>query len=240
MSNPYGAIAGIGAEAGNIYQDIGAINKTQAGINQDTSTANQAYGNQNKGLQAVSGPGGIISQLTGPGGITSQLANWNGLKPAELAQLQTSLGNSTQSLLSTLHSQMGGVANPAQALQRLGSTQAQSNLQLTSNLGAQAQSQELGALESAGSLTTEAGSLGLGAANQYGQQGSQFMDFASQLSKLLSGEQQNLASATTGLATDIGNVGNPFAKNGGSTPALPTYGTSASDTSGSNNIYSGQ
>lgn len=235
MGSAISGLFGLGGDLANIGMQANDIGQTEAGIQQDTNASNKAYGAQTGGLNSILntalGPGGLSSLIgaaSGPGGTTSQLSNWNGLKPAELASLQTSLGNNTNSMMNSFKSELGGVANPAMALQRLGAQSDQSNLQLTSSLGAAAQSQELGATEAAGglqaSLASLLGSLGTNATSQFGGQGRDFMGAASGLAKNLQQEQDNLSQSVSGAANEAGSIFNPLGSKG-----TPTGGGSTAD-----------
>jgi hypothetical protein len=176
-----GDVIGAGTSAAQISSGKG-------GVQQDTNAANSAYGDQTKTLDYI---------LTS---IAPALANWNGLKPAELQQLNNTMANNTESMVKTVSSQAGGAANPGQLISRLGSSTEQTNLGLGTALGAAAQSQELQALESAGSLTAAAGA-------GFGQQGNAFMSYAQDNQNNVNNAWNNLTGDVTGIATSAATGG---------------------------------
>jgi hypothetical protein len=165
--------------------------KTQTADQQfglDTAYANQGMaGGAASALQNnpyLAGITGLVQQILQPnqnvssevgsanrlGTIAGQLDRWKGLKPQEMAALETQSGNATQSAAQTLEQQMGGVANPALLAQKLQENVSQSSMDTGVQLGAAGAQQELGAREAAGqAVGQQAGIYGSAASEQLAQ-----------------------------------------------------------------------
>jgi hypothetical protein len=141
---------------------------------------------------------------TGPlGQALSGLEDFHGLKPEEIAALQTTLGNAGQSTAKTIQSQLGGVANPNQLIQSLYNQNAQSGLNLGTQLGGMGAAQELSALQSAGQLSEQ------GILDTLGMQSSAFgqgLGSLGGLTNTYAGLLKGQGNPSAGLGGSLGNI----------------------------------
>ena len=160
-------------------------------------------------MGGASSPGG--GSITNPymqaaGGTMGQLQNFQGLKPQEMSALQTSLGQGGQSTINTLMSRLGGAANPNALAQSLLGQNSQNSLNLGTQLGAQGAGQELGALQSAGSI-------GQGLSGQQMGGWGQALSSLGQLFGLQTGPAMQGLGALGGISGQYGQAGAQAAQN---------------------------
>ena len=265
----------LGAEAGSIDDITNSYfgsGGTQSGINSLmsylTGQQGQAYTSPYTS-SANSAAGGLSNYTNGnmsaAQGTASQLANFNGLQPAQLNALQTTLGNSGRSTVNTLMSQLGGTANPNALAQSLLDSNNSNALNSTIQLGSQAAGEQLAGLQSAGQLQSGLSGQQLSGAQSgadlygtlsgqnlsYGQgnQSTQAQLYGQQtglLGSALSGEQgmaQLYGQAGQNAAQTAQSYGNPFASglSGLSTGISGLFGSGAggNSSSGTYNFGSG-
>jgi hypothetical protein len=130
------------------------------------SLLNSSSGTLTSGIQGILGSSGTTpygtSAAGSAGGLTnlaSSLENFQALSPQEISALSTQAGNTVSSTAKTIASQSGGVPNPALQAQQAETQAGQTTAGEASQLGSIASQQKLGALQSAGSDISGAGSL---------------------------------------------------------------------------------
>jgi hypothetical protein len=143
--------------------------------------------------------GGTMSNPYASSAATTagQLQNFTGLQPAELAALQTTLGNSGLSTARTFQSQAGSGANNNRLMQSLYNQNNLNALNSTTQLGGLGAEQEEGALASAGGIQS-----GLSGQNVDYQQG-----IASLLNSLFGTQTGTVDSSLGGLNTMAAGYG---------------------------------
>ncbi len=204
-----------GAEAGDINQLLGQYfgqtvpqeNALMGSFGGQMGAAGNQFG------QAFGQAGGDIA---GMGNTISALQNFQGLKPQEMAALQTALGNQGLSTINTLRGGMGGYANPNEALQAALNANNQNALNATVQLGGMGAQQELGALQGAGGLQSSQAGLESGLA---GLANSRYQGLAGGLESLLGMQSGMMGQAMGGMnqmAGGYGAAGAQAAKNAAS------------------------
>jgi hypothetical protein len=235
--------------AGAQSQLLGAEAQSIDGITNSYFGQGGANQGMNRLMQYLSGTLGqtYSSPYTSSAASTaSGLQNFQGLKPQEMAALQTNLGNSGQSTVNTLLSRLGGTANPNALAQDLFTQNNQNALNSTVQLGNLGAQQELGAQQSAGQLYS--GLSGQNLSYQLGNQtdlNSLYGTQAGLLGSALSG-QSNIAQqyglAGAQAAQNASSYGNPWANAltslGGLAGSSGVFGNASS--AGSTNYFNPQ
>jgi hypothetical protein len=157
--------------------------------NQNATSMNNPYAQGAQGVGNSLAAGGQNGNMTSAQGSAAQLQNFNGLKPQEMAALQTQLGNSGQQTINSLRGQIGGTANPNATIQGLMGQNQQNVLNAGVQLGGQAAGQELSAQQSAGNLYSGLSGQNIGA---MGAGGSLLSGLSSQLNGVNATELQGL------------------------------------------------
>lgn len=178
------------------------------------STYTNPYASGAQGIGNTLGAGGGNANMTSAQGSAAQLQNFNGLKPQELAALQTTLGNSGQQTINTLRGQLGGTANPGATIQGLMGQNQQNTLNAGVQLGGQAAGQELSAQQSAGQLYSGLSGQNIGAMSEGGSllsglSGQNLSYYGDQLQGLLTGLGQQQSGAQYGIG-NLGGIGNTY------------------------------
>jgi hypothetical protein len=142
-------LAGASAGAGIGSSLIGGL-KGQQQSDQNNAELNQ-FINQDqsiiKGNQST-----LAGDNTAIQGLSSKLANFNGLSPQQITALSSSLTSAGNNNINTFKSDVGGVANPALLIQQMQNQNAQTGMQNSQQLGAQANQEELAGMQTAGGL----------------------------------------------------------------------------------------